>query len=843
MALRGSTGETPSNPTKSGWLDALGRDTLYALRTLRRSPLFTIVALLTLAIGTGATIAVFSVVNSVLLNPLPYPDADRVVAIWHDAPGGEGIPAGQLRTSASMYFTYAEENRAFESVGIWQAASGSVTGLAEPEQVPLILASEGVLQTLAVPPLLGRWLARADHESGAAPTVLLTHAYWQRRFGGAADALGRTLTLNSTPMEIVGVMPEGFRVADTRADLIVPFRFDRSTLRLPTFDYLAVARLKPGLTIADANADITRMLPTWLASWPPFPGGNAQFYADVWRVGPAAHAFKDDVTGNVGDVLWVVLGTVAIVLLIACANVTNLLLVRAEGRHRELAVRAALGAGAWRLGRVPVLESVLLGLAGGALGLGLAYGALELLVAVAPTGLPRVDDIALDGRALGFALLVALLAGLVPGVVSVLKHAGSRISTGLHSGARGAGQSKESHRTQNLLVIAQVALALVLLVNAGLMIRTFQTLRTVEPGVTATEQLQTLRISVPGALVPNNERATRTLNDIADALAGLPGVESAAFAGGVPMEGVFRGWDSVPIEGQTPPADGSSWPIRRFASASPGYFATAGTRLVAGREFTWADSYETRDVVLISENFAREIWGTPEAALGRRIADRREIVGVVQDVREDGLTEPAPTTVYWPVLRPAADRTQPPLGLRSVVFVVRSSRAGTESFIREVQQAVWSVNPNLPVASLRTMRDIYDRSLARTTFTLGMLATASGVALVLGVIGLYGVLAYAVARRRREIAIRLALGAQQHAVTRKFVGHGVVLAGIGIAVGLAAAGAITRFMASLLYGVAPTDVLTYAGVAALLTAVAALASWLPARRAAAIDPAEALAAE
>jgi predicted permease len=397
-----------------------------------------------------------------------------------------------------------------------------------------------------------------------------------------------------------------------------------------------------------------------------------------------------------------------------------------------------------------------------------------------------------------------------------------------------------------VLVVAEVALALVLLVNAGLMVRTFQELLTVEPGFTEPQQLQTMRISIPAPLVPEPERVTRMQNDILDALAALPSVESAAFTSWMPMEGVGTAWDGMPIEGQAPPAGGAPWPVRRFTFVSPGLLETAGMRLVAGRDLTWNDLYELRRSVLISENFAREVWGTPEAALGRRIGgapNYNEIVGVVQDAREDGVTEPAPTMVYWPALRPNANSALPPFAQRPATFVVRSSRAGTAAFLREVQEAVWSVNPNLPVASLRTMQDVYDGSLARTSFTLTMLAAASGVALALGVIGLYGVLAYAVARRRREIAIRLALGAQQRAVTHRFVRHGVVLTGIGIAVGLVAAGTVTQLMTSLLFGVQPVDALTYATVAAMLATVAALASYIPARRAAAVDPSEALAAE
>jgi predicted permease len=826
----------------------LGRDLRYAARTLRRNPLFTIVALATLAIGIGASTAVFSVVNGVLLEPLPYPGADDLVSIWHEAPGAPGITeiSGGLQPSPSMYFTYAEENRTFERLGLWNQTAVSVTGSGDPEQVDAIVVSDGVFETLRVAPLLGRALSQADQVPNGPGALVLTHAYWQRRFGGDESVIGRGLTINGRTIEIVGVMPAGFRVVDTDADLIMPARFDRAALSLPPFCCNIVARLKPGATIEQANADVARMLPIWMDSWA-FFGVNARaVYQDTWRITPALRPLKDDVVGGIGNVLWIVMGTIAVVLLIACANVTNLLLVRSEGRRRELAVRAALGAGSWRIGRALLLESVVLGMFGGVLGLGLAYAALALLVALGPGSLPRLDEISLDSRAFAFAFVVSLLAGLGSGLIPAFRHAGKRVSTALHSGGRGMSLGRDRHRAQNVLVIAQVALALVLLVSSGLMIRTFQALRSVEPGFTNAQELQTMRITIPNLLEPDTERVVQMQQGIVDALAAIPGVESAAFISSMPMEDIGPDWDALLVEGEEGAAD--TVPLRTFKYMSPGLMASAGTAFVAGRDITWDDIYDNHRVAVISANLARELFEAPSAALGRRIAsgrggEWREIVGVVADVRDNGVDEPAPAIVYWPSMMTNFYSFAPVYLQRSLTIVVRSPLAGTLAFTEQIQRAVWSVNASLPVASVRTMQDVYDKSLARTSFTLVMLGIAGAVALLLGVVGLYGVLSYVVSQRRREIAIRLALGAQRRALRRSFVAYGVALAGVGVAIGLVAAAGVTRLMASVLFDVRPLDLPTYAAVAMLLTLAAALASYLPARKASAVDPAEALAAE
>jgi len=412
--------------------------------------------LLTPAIGIGANTAVFCVVNSVLLKPLPYPKSGDLVGLWQAAPGAEGLAnvSTGLRLSPSMYFTYTENNRAFQALGVSITGTASVAGLAEPEQVRAVSVSDHALQVLGVPPLLGRWFDRADQVPGSSETVILSYGYWQRRFGGDRSVIGRGIRVESRPREIVGVMPQGFRFLDADAALTLPIRFDRRKLILAGFGYQGIGRLKPGVTIQAANADISRMIPIWMDSWSNGAGTNPRFY-ETWRITPALRPLKQEVVGNIGGVLWVVMGTIGTVMLVACANVANLLLARTESRQQELAIRAALGAGWGRIVRELPLESVLLGLIGGALGAGLAYEGLGLLVAMGPANLPRLSEVSLDAQALAFTVGLSLLAGLLFGLMPALKYAGPRISVALRSAGRNSSASRERHRARNVLVVAQ----------------------------------------------------------------------------------------------------------------------------------------------------------------------------------------------------------------------------------------------------------------------------------------------------------------------------------------------------------------------------------------------------
>ena len=811
------------------------------LRRFTRAPMFTAIALITLAIGIGANTAVFSVVNGVLIKPLPYPNSDELVGVWHSAPG-VNIP--KLNVSPTMHFTYREEGQTFREFGLWSNGGVTITGQAEPEQVRSIDVTDGTLQALGVAPAFGRWFTKEDDTPGTPETVMLMPGYWHRRFGGDQSVVGRTLTIDAKPHTVIGVMPDTFQFLDEQADVLLPMRFDRSRVFLGNFSYQGIARLRPGVTLEQANADVGRMLPIWLKAWPAPMGLDRKVFENA-HIGPGLTPLKQDIVGDIRETLWVLMGTIGVVLLIACANVANLLLVRVEGRQQELATRAALGAGWRRIARELLHESLLLGLMGGVLGLGVAYGALKLLLAIGPETLPRLRDITIDPAVLGFTLLASLLSGLFFGAIPILKYSGPHLVTAIRSATRTSSHSRERHRARSVLVVAQVALALVLLVASGLMIRTFQTLRNVQPGFTRPGEVQMLRVSIPESVQADAERVARTYNEILEKVAAIPGVESAAMVSSAPLEG-FNSNDPVGAEDKTYDP-GKIPPIRRFKFISPDYFRTVGTPLVAGRDITWTDVFDDRHVVVISDNMAREMWGSSQAALGKRIRVAnidhwREIVGVVGDVYDDGVHEPASTIVYWPMMVSKFWGNERFVA-RSLTYVVRSERTSTDAFLAQVRQAVWSVNGSLPLALVRTLQDVYDRSMARTTFALVMLAIAGGMALLLGLIGIYGVISYAVSQRTREIGIRMALGVDHKEVKRMFVRHGLVLAGIGIAIGAGVAAGVTRLMASLLFHVSPLDGLTYVAVSLVLATAAVLASYLPARRAAGLDPVEALRAE
>ncbi len=830
------------------FVESLGSDLKLVFRRLGKSPGFAATVILTLAIGIGANTAVFSVVNSILFRPLPYPDAEQLVAVRLNAPGAAGLAdfSNGLRLSSSMYFTFAEQNRTFQSFGVWNTGTANVTGVDQPHEVRTAWISDGVLPALRVPPVLGRWLLPADQDPHGAKAVMLSYGYWERRFGGDRSVIGRSIAIDAQPREIVGVMPKGFELVNADFDVITPFAFDRNKQQLAGFGLQGIARLKTGIPIAQANADLKRMLPIWEDSWPSgVPGFNAHFYQETWRIAPAIRPLKQDVIGNIGSVLWLVMGTIGVVMLIACTNVANLLLVRADGRRQELAIRAALGAGRGRIAWELLLESVALGLIGGVLGIGVAYEGLRLLEAIGPANLPRLGEISLDSRSLWFTLTLSLLSGLLFGSIPILRYAGRRAPVALRGAGRTASISRERQRSRDLLVVAQVAMAMVLLVSAMLMIRTFQALRTVAPGFTQAEHLQTMRISIPASLIADPQLVTRTQNNIVDKLAAIPGATSVGFADVMPMEGIQSNWNGIKFEGKNLGGDSL---LRLFRYISPGFFHTSGTRIVAGRELTWTDIYGRRPVAIVSENLARESWGSPSAALGKRLrefddAPWSEVVGIVEDVHVNGVQEKAPAIVYWPTMADGIYGPHTFDATRSATFVVRSDRAGTEAFLSEIQQAVWSVNSSLPLASVRTMQEIYSQSLARTSFTLVMLGIAGAMAFVLGIIGIYGVISYAVSQRTREIGIRLALGEQKGRLKWMFVRSGLVLTGTGVAIGLAAATGLMRLMKSLLFGVSPLDPFTYILVLAVLAGAAMLASYLPARRAAAVNPVEALRAE
>ncbi|MFP5235904.1 MAG: ABC transporter permease [Acidobacteriota bacterium] len=814
------------------------------VRRLARAPLFAIVTLLTLAIGIGANTVVFSVVEGVLLKPLAYPNAERLIGVWNNAPG-VNIP--KLNYAPFLYFIDREQNKTLEDIGMYRGDSYSLTGTAQPEHLQGVDVTDGVLPLLGVKPELGRLFTRADDQPKAAGTVILTYGYWQRRFGGDRSVIGRPMTLDGKAHEIIGVLPRSFHfLAYDDTEVILPMGLDRNQVKLGNFSYEGIARLKPGVTLQQADADLGRLIPIALRSFPPPQGFSAALFEQA-HFTPDLHSLKKDVVGDIGNVLWVLMGSIALVLLVACANVANLLLVRVEGRRQELAIRSALGADRRNIMAAILLESLLLGFAGSLIGLALAYGALRVLIASAPTGLPRLHEIGIDVHVLLFTFSLAFFVSVVIGMIPVLKYSGVRATTGLREGGRALSQSRERHRARKVLVIVQVALALVLLICSGLMIRTFRALARVSPGFTDPASIEAFSIYIPETQIPDtqNERVLRTEQAIQSKLAAIPGVSSVGMTTSVPLSGNYS-YDPVYAKDRAY-RDGELPPIRSFKFVSPDYFSTMGTPLVAGRDITWDEEFQKRPLAIISENFAREYWGSPQNAIGKFIHvgstdPWHEIIGVAANVYDDGVSKPPSTAVYWPLYQDNFE-TQKEMIRRYVNFVIRSPRAGQAAFRSQIEQAVWSVDPELPLADRTTLGELYTKSMARTSFMLVILCVAGCMALLLGIVGIYGVIAYAVSQRTREIGIRMALGARRETLTGMFLRQGIVLTGIGAVVGIAVAFGTMRLMASLLFGVKPNDAITYSLATAVVLLIAAVACYLPSRKAANVDPVHALRSE
>jgi len=808
--------------------------------------MFTAITLLTLAIGIGANTAIFSVIDGVLLKPLPYPHPEQLVSISNIA---RGANLEELRTAPSSYFIYHDQNRTLEDIGLYDHNTVNLTGVAQPEQVSALVVTDGTLPILGIKPMLGRWFNRVDDSPGSPETVMLTYGSWQRRFGGSSSILGRKITIDSEPREVIGVMPEKFHFLDEDdPTLILPFQLNRSTTFLGDYSIGAIARLKDRVSMMEAHADLQRLQPIILHSFPTPPGFSLQMFEKL-QLEPKVQPLKHEVIGDIGNALWVLMGAIGIVLLIACANVANLLLVRAEGRRQELGIRAALGAGRGRLAGDLLLESMMLGLLGGAAGLGIAYGALHLLLAMATANLPRVREIGIHTPALLFTLAVSLFASLMVGCIPMLKYGRTQLSTGLRQGGRTLSQSRQQHRARNGLVIIQVAMALVLLICSGLMIRTFRALTKVDPGFFEPPRVQMFRFFISEADIKEPERVVRTQEEISRRIAAIPGVASVGLASDIPMAGGNGQQDPIYAQDRADSQQESST-LRLFKYVSPEFLRTLGIPLIAGRNFTWSDIYNKVPVALVSENLAREYWHDSSSPLGKRIRvgsdgkndDWREVIGVVANVHDNGVTQDPPPSVYWPIWM---DRFEgdPTRFQRGLSVTIRSPRAGAESFMKEVRQAVWSVDANLPLADVHTLGYFYKHSMARTSFTLVLLGVSGVVGLLLGIVGLYSVIAYSIAQRRKEIGIRMALGAQRSELVRMFVRQGLVLTAVGVVCGLVAAAGLTRLMSSLLFHVSSLDPVTYCAVTAILIATAVLASYLPSRRAATVDPVETLRAE
>lgn len=818
------------------FLEGALRDVRHAVRMIGAKRGFSAAVLLSLALGIGANVAIFSVVNAILIRPLPYPEPESLIGVFNSAVlQGEAIDSMPL--SLDMYVAFKAGAQTFQGFGVWTPDAATVTGLGEPEQIPTVIMTAEVLPTLGVQPYLGRHFSDQDDSPDGPATAILSYGYWQRKFGGDRQVIGRTVLLDFVPRQVVGVMPRSFRFLDLSPDVFLPQTFPKGPLTGGDSNLSGIARLKPGVTLAQANRDIARVLQIWSDTY------GVRQIAEQLRIKPALRPLKKDVVGDVDAVLRILMGALALVMLLVCANVANLVQVRAQGRQQEFAIRAALGAGWGRIARELLVESLTLGALGGGLGLALAYAGLRLLVTQGPATLPRLAEISIDSTSLLFTLACSLGSSVLFGLVAVVKCG----RPGGVQSPRGCSRSTEQIRGQNLLVVTQIAFALVLLVAAGLMVRSFLALRAVAPGFTHPEHIQTARIWIPATQIPEPERVAQMQADIVSRLAAIPGVTAAAFGSGLPMELGYRNGIVVAVEGKTP-VDQIP-PNRAMRQISPGLLAAQGTRLVAGRDFTWTDMFTKRRVAMVSENMAREYWGEPRSALGKRIragnqGPWNEIVGVAENVYQDGIQQQAPPLVYFRGGVQAPDEPGEAASVRrGVTLAIRSNRAGTQSFIREISAAIHAVNPNLPVARVGTLNDAYKLSMARTSFTLVLLGIAGVMALTLAIVGVYGVLAYAVAQRSREIGIRIALGAEPVTIKSLFVRQGLLLACAGGVIGLIAAATLSRWISSLLFGVTPLDPVTYGVAGTAILAAAITASYIPARRAAAVDPMDTLRSE
>jgi len=812
------------------WRLGLRTDLVHAARRLRRNPGFTIAAVLTLALGIGANTAIFSLIDGVLLQPLPYPHADRLVAVQHSAEGA-GLPL--IGVSRGTYVHYREYSDAFAELTLYAPTSFALLGDGDALRVPGARVTQGFFEIfLDGPPPLGRAIDDADQQPGAPLVAMISDELWRTRYGADRGIVGRPISIDGRPVEVVGVLPPAFDVPSEATQVWMAERLDADEVILGGFGNQAVGRLEPGVTPEQARADLQRLIPTLADRFNPVAfdlivtGGHLE---------SIVRPLREFVVGDVEQMLWVLLGTVAFVLAVACANVANLFLVRAEAQRRELAVRAALGAGRLQLLRHHLAESLVLGVLGGVGGVVLALIGVRWVVSWGPSTLPRLHEVGIHAPVLLFAAAISLATGLVFGMIPALRRA--RPTAGaMVDGGRGATVGRARHRLRNGLVIAQVSLALVLIVGAGLMVRTFRQLRHVEPGFDASSAL-VFQVGLPSALYPDPAEAFRFQQSIIERLSSLPGVSAVGATVCLPLD---------PCDGRTPvysedmPFEpGETPPSADVRGATEGYFRALGIPIVEGRGFEAADP-QRAPVAVVSANLAARLW-PGESAVGKGIypdvpeEQAYTVVGVAADHLAYGLAEPAPEFLYVSFLG-SYSYVAPP---QTLTFVVRSE-VPPLSLAAAVRTAVRELDANVPIANLRAMQEVLDRASAPTAFAMILLVIAGLVALTLGGVGVYGVLSYLVAQRSGEIGVRMALGARAADVGRMVLWQGMAVAGIGLAVGLLGAVALSRIMTALLFGVDPLDPAVYAAGVLGLGVIALLASWLPARRAAGVDPMVAL---
>jgi putative ABC transport system permease protein len=794
-------------------MDSLVADIRYSLRLVRRAPGFAAIAIATLALGIGANTAIYSIVDSVLLRPLPYGDPDRIVMVWEDA---SFIGFARNTPAPANYFDWKQRNRVFTDMAATRGAVANLTAGGPPEQILGRRVTANFFSVLDVRPILGRTFTEEEDRT-AAPVAIISYGLWQRRYGGDPTVVGTSILMNGSAMTVIGVMPQTFVFRSREIDFWAPIQFTPAEAANRTSHFLnVVARLRPGVTLEQARGEMNRIAAELTAEYPDSNG----------RQGAVVVPIKTELLGNMELALIVLMGAAGCVLLIACANLASLLLSRAVARRSELAVRVALGADAPRLVRQMIVEALVLALAGGALGLAMAPAGMTLIAGLVPTTVPDLAPARIDPRLLGFTLGLSMLTGLFFSIVPAVQAARASLNDALRQGGR-AGVGGGRALTRDALVVGQVAAALVLLVGAGLMLRTLANLRATDVGF-RTDGLLTMRTTLPPAKYPDAAARLAFYERVLAEVRQLPGVRSAGYVSMLPFlsQGNTSGYR---IEGRAV----ESGQDALFRAGTNNYLKTLGVQLVEGRLPDERDGPDAPLIVVVNETFARRYWAN-QSALGHRVSFSgpdgpwRTIVGVVKDVRERG---------YDLEMKPGVYVTYAGLGNAWIPENLAIRADGDLPGLADaVRRVIAGVDPEQPVAAVRSMEEIIDLNVVGRRQQTLLLTTFAALALLLASVGLYGVLSYAVTRRRREIGVRLALGASRSDVVRLVVGHGLALTGIGLALGLVAAWAVTRAVSSLLYGVQPTDLVTFTIVVGLLTAVAVAACGVPAMRAARLDP-------
>jgi predicted permease len=826
---------------KAGIMDVISQEIRQAARRLVRTPVFTAAAALTLALAIGANASLFTVVHRVVLNPLPYPESERLIALDYGFPA-RNIASGMTSMAWQLYFQLVDQARTLERVAAFESGGAvTLTGRGEPERIMVTRATPSLASVLRVSPAIGRWFTEAEGVTGAAAVAVLSHGLWVRRFGSDRSIVGRSIALDGVPTEVIGVMPADFNFPDVRSEAWTAAQSTRANASF-LFTLTGVARLREGVTVETARAEITALIQDLSRRVPNQRG-----------IASAAVPLHDAIVGRIASTLWMLLASAGLVLLVACANVANLFLVRSETRQREVAVRRALGAGSRSIARYFFSESVLLAAAGGVVGIALAWGGVQLLVTFGPTNLPRLNEVRIDGVVLAFSLALSLISAAAFGLIPLLRLA--PVATTLQEHGRGQTATRGSHRARQLLMGAQVALALILLIASGLMVRSFQKLRAIDPGFDPSSTL-TFNIGLPQAKYPSRQVATDLHLRILDRLSAIPGVTGASTSSCLPLAGFCWG-NGLRVEGELPDPNRIR-PFVAFRAVANGYTEVMRMPLLRGRSLTRADVDRQEPNVVVNKLLA-DAYFPGQDPIGRRIRSSVPpnskfpappwwtIVGVVANTPTMALGEPTPVGLMFQPMSIAGGPDIPREALigadiTAMSYVVRSS-VPSSALVPEVRRAIDELDPSLAIAQVRMLQDIVDRASDQMSFTMILLAIAATVALLLGAIGIYGVISYIVTQRTGEIGVRLAMGAEPSNVARMILQQGGLVTMFGIAGGLIAALAGSQLIRSLLYGVSPRDPIVFALMTVALLVVALLACWLPARRAARLTPLQALRTE